>query len=1133
MGTVYRATGADGAVVALKVIHPHLVGKTGFRARFTREVEAGRRIRDENVVATLGAGEVETDGTPTLFLAMEFVEGQTLRELLEELGTVPEDLCLHIGREVARALVAIHEAGVLHRDIKPENVLITPDSRIKVMDLGVALLADESIRLSRSGVFVGSVLYAAPERFADLPADARADLYNVGLLLYELATGQHPFMADDMGTVIKKQLNDRPRPPADLNPQLSPFFEEVVLNLVSKDRESRLPGAADLLCVLEQKEQSDWWHRRARELRAQATGPLRRIRIPRETPLEGRDAELAEFDRLYERVRGGEGRVLFVEGEAGIGKTRLVDEFTERLARRGESFHLLVGSYPPGGAATASGAFSTAYREYFGSEEIDDRLKECLTQATGLVPAFAALLVGAPPPTGIAPLSRDAILHAFTLATQALAAEQPTIVVIEDLHFAPELGRAVFASLATELAHHRIFLIGTTRPGLPEQWLLDVSRLEHASRLELPRLTPKELSRLLIELFRSEKLAGELGWAIATKSDGNPFFVFELVRALREEHLIAREPDGTWVKTGLIQDLNVPSSVLDLVEARIRDLDEVDKDLLEVASCCGFEFDPLLVAAALDLEQIPAMKRLAFLEKKHRLVRAVGRQYVFDHHQVQEALYRGLPELLREPYHTKLGAALEQRAGDTPDGAVAVELCEHFLAGDAGARAKPYLEAALQHLRDGYLHDEAIELAQRALATEGLLEGAERIDVLLRTAASLEMRGRHAEDRVLLDEALRIADGMGDKRLMSSVRTYLGRLFIWMSQYDAARDRLIEARDLAREAGDDEGERQATGNLGIVYYRKRDYDEAFRLFERVCRQARELGDKRALAIGTLNVGNVHWVRGEPERARAHYESYRDLSREIGYREGEALAAGNIGNIDFAQGRLAQARARYEEVLRLTAAIGDRHKAALFESSIAQVDASLGRPQRAREHYERALAMAGVIGMPREEATALAGLAEVAGEQGDNERAAELLEQALTLFDQVGDLGGSGIARLCAARIARAVGNEHEAIRHLDLAIGNSRVAEDESQEVGLLAARACLPGGDVVQAEQKLEQMQGPMSVQAEMHSAYLLYRATGKPKYLQRARELLDELRAHAPAEDREAMVEHHWLHRAISETD
>jgi tetratricopeptide (TPR) repeat protein len=1119
MGTVYRAQGADGANVALKVIHPHLVTKPGFRERFEREVEAGRRIRAENVVATLDAGEAEADGQPTLFLAMEYVEGQTLRALLEELGRVPEDLCVHIGREVARALVDIHAAGVLHRDVKPENVLITPDSRVKVMDLGVAELADESLRLTASGEFVGSVLYAAPEQFAERSPDGRADLYNTGLLLYELATGEHPFRGDEMAAVIQRQLTEKPRPPAELVPQLSPLFEEVVLHLMEKDREQRFATATDLLDVLELKERSTWWGERARELRVATAGPLRRVRVPRDTPLHGRDTELAQLDALYDRARAGEGGVVLIEGEAGIGKTRLADEFTARLARRGEEFHFLYASYPPGGAATGSGAFSTAYREFFGAEDIEDRLARHVPE--GLVPAFAALLLGAPPPAGVAPLSRDAVLHAFTLVTHALAADRPTVVLIEDLHLAPELGRAIFASLAAAVADHAVLLLGTARPGLEP--------LPHVSRLELRRLTPKELASLLVDLFRSERLAEELGWAIATKSDGNPFFVFELVRALREDQLIAREPDGTWVKTGLIKELHVPSSVLDLVEARIRDLDDTDKDLLEVAACCGFEFDPLLVAAALGLGQIPAMKRLAFLEKQHRLVRAMGRRYVFDHHQVQEALYNGMPELLREPYHARLGAALEERGGDA-DGARAVELCEHFLLGAVADQARTYLPAALTHLRDGYLYDEAIALAQRALAAEALLEGAERVKVLLQTAVSLETRGRHEEDRAVLEEALGLADGLDDPSLRAKVRAHLGRLSIWMSDYDAARDWLIQARDIARGAGDAAAERKALGNLAIVYYRQREFGEAQEIFRDVVRDAEEREDKRALAIGLLNLGNVHWCLNEYDEARSRYERYRDLSREIGYREGEALAAGNLGNVFIAQGRLAEARAHYAEVIRLSVGIGDLHKVALFESSLGSLDVTLGRPERAREHLERSLELAREIGMPREEAGALWGLAELAESVGDSAERGTWLEQALAIFDSTGERDAAIAVRVDLARLASESGREPDAIRHLDVAIETSRELDESGLLLLALAARAGLPGGDAAQAEAQLEAGLGRLSMRQQMLVLHLLHEATGKPGYLKQARGILRRMREHAPEEDRDEMVENNRLHRTIA---
>ena len=201
MGKVYlaeivgKAAGLEtGRKVALKVIHAHLLDTPGFFQRFLREADIGRAVQHENVVRTYLADALLHDGVQQNFLVMEYVEGQTLRDLLKEMERVPEELCRHIGREVAQGLTAIHEAGVVHRDLKPENVLITEDQVVKVMDLGVAHLQDEAIRLSQTGAFVGSLEYASPEQFrsSGSEVDARSDLHALGIVLYELSTGRHP-----------------------------------------------------------------------------------------------------------------------------------------------------------------------------------------------------------------------------------------------------------------------------------------------------------------------------------------------------------------------------------------------------------------------------------------------------------------------------------------------------------------------------------------------------------------------------------------------------------------------------------------------------------------------------------------------------------------------------------------------------------------------------------------------------------------------------------------------------------------------------------------------------------------------------------------------------------------------------
>ena len=260
MGKVYlaelteKAAGLDvGQRVALKIIHPHLLETRGFFKRFLREAQVGQQVQHENVVRTYDCDARLHNGVQQNFLVMEFVEGQTLRDLLKELERVPEELCRHIGCEVAKGLSAIHEAGVLHRDIKPENVLITEEHVVKVMDLGVARLQDEAIRLSQAGAFVGSLEYAAPEQFrgGGEDTDGRADLHALGVVLYELSTGQNPFRDEDARKVLRKILDEQPRKPGEVNPQLSPFFEEVVTTLLAKDREDRFANASELADILE------------------------------------------------------------------------------------------------------------------------------------------------------------------------------------------------------------------------------------------------------------------------------------------------------------------------------------------------------------------------------------------------------------------------------------------------------------------------------------------------------------------------------------------------------------------------------------------------------------------------------------------------------------------------------------------------------------------------------------------------------------------------------------------------------------------------------------------------------------------------------------------------------------------
>ena len=1135
MGTVHAAVLMRDAVglpagarVAVKVLHPHLFGTEVFLERFEREARVGLAVKHPNVVRTLGCAKVMVDDEPRCFIIMEHVEGQTLRELLTELERVPEDLCLHVAREICAGLEAIHGVGAVHRDLKPENVLITPDHQVKIMDLGVARLVDEVVRLSQSGAFVGSVHYAAPEQIeaGGRIVDGRVDLHALGLLLYELSSGVHPFLAADVAEILRRVLHERPRRLGELNPQLSPFFEEVVDTLMSKDRRQRFASARELGDVLAGGERAQWWRNRAREIRAATHRPLRRIRIPRETAVYGRDAQLDILRAQFARAAAGDGQVVLIEGEAGIGKSRLVDELVRRLHTDGEDLDFLFGGYPPGGAATVQGAFSTAFREHFGSAGS----AAYLPQTPLLVDAFDAVLRGEPAPPGSIALTNDSLSTCFVHATRNLAAERPIVILIDDLQFAPGEARALFTALALAAPGHRVLLIGTMRPGVPQEWRSHVTTLPHAAHVSLGRLGPKDLAELLRDAFRSEQLATDLGHRIALKSDGNPFFVFEIVRGLREGRFITQSLDGSWSSTGAIQEIRIPSSVLDLVNARVAELSEEQRDLLDVATCCGFEFDPGLVARAAGLPRVVCLKRLAQIERKHRLVRSAGRRFLFDHHQVQEALYGVLPVMLREEYHGALAVALEQELSalehepEELDGERCVELCEHFLEGARADAARRYLAPALDHLERGHLNEQVVELAERALAAPGMVEGEERVALLLRLAgpnSPLDMMGRRVRQRSVCEEAIELARQAPDAGLQAKARMALGVCLTRRSQNAEAEVVFRRALELAESGGDAETLASVRGNLGVALFMQGKLDEAREQFEREIDLSRGIGYAQGEASATGNLGIVLAALGREKEAQRYRVATLELHRRLGDRRGEAIATGNLGTTPYSQGRLREAHEIYLRHLALCREVGYRQGQVVGMCNLGNVLFAQGRSAEGLKSYEHMLTLSREIGYPYGEAVALHSIGTSRIGMGDAEGGVAQLRACRELCDRLGHVNvlpaSCGIA--IGAQLATA-GDFAEARAELEFALAFAVNNHLPDQEMEARCRLALLPGGDAGQALDALATEGDALSANAACRVYRLLWHVTGDTAHLAEARRRLDAILAHVDAEARDTMI-------------
>jgi serine/threonine-protein kinase len=349
MGTVYRATDLElQREVAVKVLSATYQNSDA-RERLIREARAAAALNHPHIVTIHDVGEV--NGVP--FLVMELVSGPRLSQAR------PADISrvVAIAIQICDALEHAHNNRIVHRDLKPDNVLLSGtsgSSTVKLADLGLALPA-YAARISRAGVIVGTAAYMAPEQALGQTIDGRADLYALGVLLYELTTGRVPFHGDDPLTIVSQHVHAPVVPPRVLRSDIPPVLETIIVRLLAKDPAQRFSSAADTRAALIESLKTE-------SLPPESAPVVAILDALSRGRLVGRSAELAEARELWQRAREGRGHGVLLSGEPGAGKSRLARELTIQAAVDGAV--VLSGGCYEYEAATPYLPFVEAFRRW-------------------------------------------------------------------------------------------------------------------------------------------------------------------------------------------------------------------------------------------------------------------------------------------------------------------------------------------------------------------------------------------------------------------------------------------------------------------------------------------------------------------------------------------------------------------------------------------------------------------------------------------------------------------------------------------------------------------------------------------------------------------------------------------------
>jgi anti-anti-sigma factor len=1043
LGVVLRATDTRlGREVAIKTLSSFSQAAS---TRFLAQARRMAQLSAPNIVAVFDVDEEKG----IVYQIAEYVAQPTLRDTLNYPQSPP---WVEIALDILRALEHAHSKGIVHGNLKPENVLLS--TPVKLTDFGLRWI-EQGQNLMEMPLLLGAPDYLAPEQILGQAVEPRADLYALGVILYEMFTGQRPFTGEATD-ILEQHLRQPPRPPRELRPELSRPMEHFILKLLAKDPNQRYANATQARRILMRLGQSD-----PSEIGGdQPTHPHKARRLP----MIGRETQLKWLLEQWQLAKKGQGQIVFIAGEAGVGKTRLAEETASQL----DQAAVLIGRATESEGRTPYQVFIEAARDYLNQTPTDAWRIEMGETTSVLAAILPELYEAIPGLTPVMPLDAEQerlrLAYQFNQFLQRATRERPWLLILDDLHWADAASLQLLHYLARHIEGTATLILVTYRDvELPPDHALSemqqkLSRYTHCHRLKLERLDLSEARQLLEGIWR-QSIPEEWVQAIYERTGGNPFYIEEVAKNLLDEKAITLQ-DGVWQFAPLIE-VKLPSRVRDIVRQRIARLSPTSREILRLAAVLGQQFAFHDLAAVIEQNESELLESLDELLERGILLEAErSGELTFSHVEFQEVVYNDLKPLRRRLLHQQIGGALETAAKENKE-SVAPQLAYHFHQAEDDPKCFAYSLQVAKQADQRHAYQTALSWYQDAvshidklpnLSIEDQLTAYEGLGNMLR------FHSRYAEAIIVYLTLVELAARSGDTE--AHVRALI-RLAAAQNNIGDNRTALANAtaaEQLARAADAPLQLVHALYYKGWVSRQLGNPNEAIQIGQEALTISERLAPnaQRETAMSLNLLGVCSNTVGKHKQALAYEETALSLFRELGDQERIAALLNNLGATMLNLADYEKAIPLYEESLSLYRQMGNRRGEVMALSNLGEARLWAGNYTQGLDYVQQALDLADNPG--RLTHSIYRYMAEAHLGQGDLPQGLEFARRSMTIAEETEEQEFIGRLWRVFGQLAAAWESKEDSLGPPPREIADARVCFQKSErllaEVGAMTQRA-------------------------------------------------------------------------------